>query len=50
MSEIYVYLCTHCDTLNYIHWCITEFNEPYCCECGERDGYKFVTVLEAKPK
>ena len=50
MTELYVYLCTNCDTLNHIHWKITEFNEPYCCECSLRDGFKFVTVLEVNPK
>jgi DNA-directed RNA polymerase subunit RPC12/RpoP len=50
MTTLYVYLCTNCDTLNHIHWQITEFNEPHCCECSERNFYKFIAVLEAKPK
>jgi hypothetical protein len=51
MSELYVYLCTYCDTLNHIHWKIVEDHQaPYCCECGEKEFFKFVEVLEVKPK
>ena len=48
---LYQYLCTHCDTMNYIHWEVEEdYQTPHCCECGQYDveEYKFIQILEVK--
>ncbi|CAA66539.1 unnamed protein product [Bacillus phage SPP1] len=37
---LYRYLCTECDTVNYISWIINA-SAPCCSECGQDDRRKY---------
>jgi hypothetical protein len=37
---LYKYLCTDCDTINYISWMI-QACAPCCSECGQDDRRKY---------